>query len=144
MSDDPLWRRGVAGWQPADPEAEELFHGFTVGDVCRFKPRKMRNPGHHRKLFALIKMCVDNTEGWTVESLREYVAIECGYFTTFTFPAKPGYVFRKAKSISYANLDQTGFDKLFNRAIDVMIRDVVPHISAKELRDAVEINLVTA
>ena len=144
MSDDPLWRRSLSGWVPADDEAQELFTAFKVGDVVRFKPRKMRNPGHHRKWFALLKMCADNAEGWTVESLKEYVAIETGWFTAFTFPAKPGFVFRKAKSISWASMDQIEFEKFFSRSIDILIRDVVPHIPAKELRDAVELNLAVA
>jgi hypothetical protein len=142
--DDPLWRRAETGWVPADEEAQELFSAFKLGEVCRFKPRKMRNEGHHRKFFALIKMVVQNSDGWTVESLREYVAIECGWFTAFTFPAQPGFVFRKAKSISWGKMDQTQFDVFFNKAIDVLIKNVVPHISAKELRDAVEMNLAVA
>lgn len=144
MSDDPLWRRSIAGWIPADDEAQEIFLAFKAGDVCRFKPRKMRNEGHHRKFFALIKMVVQNTDGWTIDSLREYVAIETGWFVVYTFPSKPGFVFRKAKSISWAKMDQVAFEAFFSKAIDILIRDVVPHISAKELRDAVEMELVLA
>lgn len=144
MTDAPLWRRGVAGWQPADPEAQELFEAFKVGEVVRFKPAKMRNEGHHRKFFALIKMCVQNSEGWTKDSLREYVAIKTGHFVAYTFPAMPGYVFRKAKSISWAKMDQVAFEAFYSRAIDVLLRDVVPQIPEKELRDAVEMQLVTA
>lgn len=144
MSDDPLWRRTLTGWAPADEEAQELFLAFKAGDVCRFKPRKMRNEGHHRKFFALIKICVQNTDGWTKDSLREYVAIKTGHCIIYTFPAMPDYVFRKAKSISWAKMDQTEFEAFYNRAIDVMLRDVVPHIPEKELRAAVEMELIAA
>ncbi len=144
MTDAPLWRRSLAGWQPADAEAQELFDAFKVGDVCRFKPSKVRNPAFHRLFFALIKLCVENTEGWEVQSLREYVAIETGWFTPYTIPVMPGVVLRRPKSISFAKMDAAAWEVFFSKAIDVLIRDVVPHISAKELRDAVELNLVMA
>lgn len=144
MSDDPLWRRTLTGWAPADPEAQELFLAFKAGDVCRFRPRKMRNAGHHRKLFALIKMCVDNSDGWTTESLLDWVKLETGHFEPYSFPTMPGVVLRRPKSISFASMDQSEFEAFFSRAIDVLIKDAVPHISAKELRDAVEMNLVMA
>ena len=144
MSDDPLWRRTETGWVPADEQSQELFSSFAVGDVCRFKPRKMRNPAFHRKFFALLKICVDSTEGWTVDSLRKYLAIETGFFVPYTFPARPGIVLREAKSISFGKMDADDFHKFYNDAINVMIRDVVPHISEQELRDAVEQELVRA
>ena len=145
MADEaPLWRRSLAGWQPADPEAQELFDAFKVGDVCRFKPTKVRNAAFLRKFFALVRLCVDNTEGWDVQSLREYVAIECGFFTPYTIPVMPGVVLRRPKSISFAKMDAEQFDKFFSKAINVLLRDVVPHISERELRDAVEMNLVMA
>jgi hypothetical protein len=144
VSDDPLWRRTLTGWLPADEQAQELFSSFAVGDVCRFKPRKMRNPAFLRKFFALVSLCVDSTEGWTVDSLRKYVAIETGHFTPYTFPARPGIVLREAKSISFGKMDSDTFTAFFNDAINVMIRDVVPHISEQELRDAVEMTLATA
>jgi hypothetical protein len=144
MNDDPLWRRGVAGWQPSDPQAQELFDAFKVGDVCRFKPTRVRNAAFLRKFFALVRLCVDNTEGWDVQSLREYVAIQTGWFEPYTIPVMPGVVLKRPKSISFAKMDSESFNTFFSKAINILLRDVVPHISERELRDAVEMNLVMA
>lgn len=144
MSDAPLWRRGVAGWQPADPEAQELFEAFRVGDVCRFKPTRVRNAAFLRKFFALIRLCVENTDGWDVQSLREYVAIETGWFTPYTIPVLPGVVLKRPKSISFAKMSSEDFDRFFSKAINVLLRDVVPHINERELRDAIEMQLAVA
>jgi hypothetical protein len=79
-----------------------------------------------------------------VDSLRKYLAIETGHFVPYTFPARPGIVLREAKSISFSKMDADDFHKFFNDAINIMLRDVVPHISEQELRDAVEQELVRA
>lgn len=141
MTDAPLWRRGVAGWQPADPEAHALFEAFKVGEVVRFKPAKMRNAKFHRKYWALINLCVKNTEGWTAESLSDYIKIKTGHFTPFVLPVAPDVIVRKPKSISFSAMDDIQFGLFFETAINAMIRWVVPHISAEELRNAVELEL---
>lgn len=140
----PLWRRSVAGLVPADAAAQERFEALRVGDVVRCKPTKMRNEKFHRKFFALLNLCLKNADGWTDESLFDYLKIQTGHFTPMTFPAAPGYVFRKPKSISWASMDAVDFEKFFNAAINVMLKDVVPHIPEAELRDAVELELVMA
>jgi hypothetical protein len=139
-----LWRRSIGGFIPADPEAQELFDKLDPGQVVRAEVKRMRHPAHHRKLFALLKLCVENSEGWSTESLLDYLKIETGHFTPITFPAMPGYVFKKPKSISFGNMGQDAFEKFYSAAIDVMLRDVVPHIPADELRSAVEMQLVVA
>ena len=144
MSDDPLWRRGVAGWQPSDPQAQELFDAFKVGDVCRFKPTRVRNAAFLRKFFALVRLCVDNSDGWTVQSLREYVAIETGWWSVYTIPVLPGVILKRPKSISFAKMTSDEFETFFSSAINVLLLNVVPHIQERELRDAVENELVRA
>ena len=144
MADEPLWRRGVAGWVPADEAAQELFEAFNLGDVTRFHTPKIRNAAHLSKFFVLVKLCVQNSDGWTVQSLREYVAIETGWFTPYTIPVLPGVVLKRPKSISFASMDQTKFEAFYNAAINVLLKDVVPHIPEGELRAAVENELVRA
>jgi hypothetical protein len=139
-----MWRRSVAGWVPADEEAQEIFEGFRVGEFARFKAPKVRNPRFHRKFFALIRLCVQNTEGWDTQSLREYVAVETGWFTPYTIPVLPGVVLKRAKSISFAKMDDLAFERFFTRAMDVLLEKVVPHIPEAELRAAVENELVMA
>ena len=41
-------------------------------------------------------------------------------------------------------MDQSAFDRFYDRALDVMIRWVVPHIPKDELRHAVEMELLAA
>lgn len=140
----PLWRRAPGGFIPADPEAEEAFAATKVGEVVRMKPAKPRNVLHHRKYWALVNLCAKNADGWTAESLSDYLKVKTGHFTPMTIPVAPDVIIRKPKSISFAAMDQMEFEKFYDRALDVMVRWVVPHIPKQELRDAVELELVMA
>jgi hypothetical protein len=52
----------VSGFVPKSQEARQFHAKTKLGQTVELKGRRPRNPGHHRKLFALLNLMVDNTE----------------------------------------------------------------------------------
>jgi len=84
-------------------------------------PRSLQ---HHRKLFAIIRMALDNwkTPGMfqSEENLLDALKFECG----FVKPIKrlDGRVFFETKSISFTECDQTEFKSFYDNVVSVLAR----------------------
>lgn len=82
---------------------------------------KKRNIKFHRKFFALINMLYDNQEQYNnVEYLRKDLIVESGFYDLRY--GIHGEEIKEAKSISFANMDETEFSELYNRVIDTIVR----------------------
>lgn len=99
----------------------DTFKKLKRDTTLLFEIRQERNAKFHRKFFALIKMVFDNQEIFqSVEDLRYELTIEAGYFEEYvTFG---GEVKRKAKSISFASMEQKDFEQLYNMFVHTVIR----------------------
>jgi RNAse (barnase) inhibitor barstar len=86
-----------------------------------FDVKQERNSQHHRKFFALVNMVFQNQEVFNnIEHLRKELTIESGFYDEYrTFD---GELKREAKSISFANMDQTEFNELYSKFCDTIIR----------------------
>ncbi len=92
-----------------------LNEPFTVTYV------KKRNARFHKKFFALINMVYQNQELYNnYDELREHLTIASGYFN-LTHDLD-GCEQKKAKSISFASMDETEFSDLYNAVIDTIIK----------------------
>jgi hypothetical protein len=65
--------------------------------------------GHRAKGVALIK---------DFNEFREWVTIEAGHFTEYRTPS--GYIIRRAKSISFARMDEIEFDGVYKSVLNVL------------------------
>lgn len=89
--------------------------------VLSFEVKAERNSKFHRKFMALVKMVFDNQEIYqSVEDLRYDLTIEAGYFEEYV--SFNGEVKRKAKSISFASMDELEFNQLYNAFVHTVIR----------------------
>lgn len=52
----------AAGFVPKSAAAREFHAKTKLGQTVELKGRRPRNPAHHRKLFALLGLVVDNTD----------------------------------------------------------------------------------
>lgn len=68
---------------PADIHAEDMLSKWKPGNEVMLQGRRPRNPEHHRKFFALLKLALDNTEGkWgSIDDLLESLKHAVGYVT---------------------------------------------------------------
>ena len=105
--------------KPADSQAEEALGQFKRGEIILVEIVKSRNPAHHRKYFALLKVTFDNQDVYkSFDELKAVCLCEIGYCQTFV--DKDGTVIKSPKSISFETLDQLEFSDIYERSLDWM------------------------
>ena len=127
-----LYRSGFA-YFPATGDDAEIMHQFAEGEVFQCEVKKARNYKNHRRFFALLKLGFENQDnfdnyGWW----REWVLIKSGNFDSCQTPT--GVMYR-AKSISFANMDEIEFRELYRTVSQVIIDE------CKVDRETIEKNL---
>ena len=98
----------------------ELAKKIKPNELVKCKITKPRNIKFHNKFMALIDMVYQNQEQFDhKEDLRKELIIEAGYFTEYT--SFEGEIKRKAKSISFAKMDEYEFMDLYNAVLDQIV-----------------------
>lgn len=133
---------------PMDEDEEEKMNRFKIGDVIKVQVSAMRNGQFFRKWWSLAKMGFDMKVERTEP--QEYKGIPIQHnFETFRkdLIVLAGYgepVFRldgsfklEAKSISFAQMNEETFEKLYSETINVILKHIVPHMDERQIRRAV-------
>jgi len=103
---------------PAFDRDKTMADKFGVGEVVEFDFKKQRNPGLHRKFFALVRMVMDNTEAFANDTdCRYYLTMRAGYYTFVK--GKTGMV-AVPKSINFGVMDDVEFAELFTKVCEVV------------------------
>lgn len=91
------------------------------GDTVKCEVTKPRNIKFHKKFFALMNLVYQNQERYEhIDDLREQLTIAAGYYTaTYTLE---GVEQQKAKSISFAAMDELEFGELYSALLDVIVK----------------------
>ena len=130
---------------PVSEDVAEELESMSDGEV-KVEITKPRNIGFHRKFFSLIRIAykewkkpVLHYKGYTVEpsfeEFRKNITILCGHF--YMDVDIRGEMRARAKSISFAKMDEVEFEKLYSKAVDVIIERVLPTWTRHELDDFV-------
>ena len=83
----------------------------------RFTISTPRNYEFLKKFFALINLTFDNQEQFNnIEDMREEIIIASGFYVKTT--DLQGNEKKKAKSISFASMDETEFSELYSKVLD--------------------------
>lgn len=99
----------------------EKFKRVPKNKEVTVEIRQPRNIKLHRKFFALINMVFENQDIYTdLEALRKDLTIEAGFYNEHA--DFNGEIKRTAKSISFANMENTEFSTLYNQYINTIIR----------------------
>jgi len=132
-----------AGLLPADPPTEEWYRKLKLGDVVSQDSTVVRNPKFHRKYFALLQVGYENWTPGEIDSkygtpaknfdrFRKDVAILCGYYDMVI--RLDGSTRAEAKSISFANMEEDEFEKLYSATIDLFLKRIYDSsMTAEEL-----------
>jgi len=113
------------GLFPADADAEEAFGKMRDGARYLVNLHRPRNVDHHRKLFAVLNVVQDNSDRWpTTETLLEDLKMSTGLFET-RVNSLTGIPYVVAKSISFSSMSQDEFEQWFNRAVDLICKQVL-------------------
>jgi hypothetical protein len=143
---------------PAHQQDEGELKKLPKGQPLRVKVTRIRNVDHHRKYFALLNYAFDVWEPPVAfgeheftsgkfdsdlvqpeknfDRFRKDIAILAGFYEA-TYRIN-GDVRLEAKSISFGNMDQDEFDKLYDKTIDVIIKHVLRNYEGDELRAVVD------
>jgi hypothetical protein len=130
-------RKTLQGWQPVSEAAREFHAKTPLGKVVEMKARRPRNPGHHRKLFALLNLIVDNTDLFanTDDALTGLKAIT-GHGRWARIKGTSKDIFYP-ESIAFDAMPQDEFDAFYTQAIAAVRRFWLP-VEEGDLREAVE------
>lgn len=126
----------MQGWQPVSNAAREFHAKTKLGQTVAMHARRPRNPGHHRKLFALLSIVVENTELFANvdDALIGLKAITgLGRWDRIKGTSKDIFY---PESIAFDAMAQDEFEGLYDQAVAAVIRWWLP-VSEAELRDAV-------
>lgn len=112
---------------------------MKAGDHLRIETARPRNPGHHRKLFALLRLVADNSDTYdTIEKALTAIKLVCGYADPLIHPVT-GEFSMIPRSISYEGMDQDEFDEFYNRAIDGVLQHILKDMDRRKFDQLIDI-----
>ena len=128
--------RGVTALLPSDKAAAEWLGKAKIGQDVLMSGRRPRNPAHHRKMFALLNLVLENQSHYlTIEHLLAAIKVGTGHCDIY--PMKDGNAAYIPKSISFASLDQTAFEQFYDKALDYICAKIIPRMVREELQEEV-------
>jgi len=93
---------------------------IPLNEPFEVKYTKKRNAKFHRKFFSLINLCFQNQDRFNnLEHLRKELIICSGHYELI-FDLETGQQKKEALSISFANMDETEFNKLYTDVLNVI------------------------
>lgn len=116
----------------------EFIKGMKNNTVYMADVKLDRNPDFHRKYFKLIKIALENLPekfvGYTSKRLRKELQMWLGYFEVMTLfeDGKESYVL---DSISFENMDDTEFKKLYDGSINILCQHYLRGMTPEKLYD---------
>lgn len=131
------FRKTVRGFEPVSAAAREFHTKTKLGQIVEVRPRRPRNPGHHRKLFALLGLVVDNTELFanTDDALVGLKAVlGRGRWHRIEGTSKDLFY---PESIAFDAMSQDDFERFYDGAVAAVRRWWLP-VGNDDLREAVE------
>lgn len=132
-------RKTVQGWQPVSNAAREFHAKTKLNQVVDMRAKRPRNPQHHKKLFALLGLVVDNTELFdsTDDALIGLKALTGhGRWKELRAGNHSKDVFYP-ESINFENMAQDEFEAFYDKAVAAVRRWWLP-VNDEDLREAVE------
>ena len=100
---------------------------LNVGDTVLCSIKRPRNYEFHKKFFALLRLTVTNLphliqqqmQIFTEEDMLDCLKVDLGLYTTVWHGGKQ---IIKTGSISFAKMDESEFERFFQRSVDVILR----------------------
>jgi hypothetical protein len=101
-------------------DADELARVPKDADV-EIEIKKKRNIKFHKKFFALMNICFQNQDCFEYpEPMRAYLIMKAGFFDIINTPSGKPMIL--AKSISFSSMDDIGFEILYSRVLDQVLK----------------------
>ena len=110
-----------------DSISHEAITAMRHGEQVIVVIKRARNTRHHRKMFALLNIALENQDQYkTIDDLLDATKIATGHCKWIDMLVR-GIQVRVAvpKSISFANMGQDKFERFYNDALDYLVSDVL-------------------
>lgn len=132
MTIDILMAKSLNGMlQPVDEMGREVMAKVGKRPVL-VSIKKPRNIGHHRKLFVLLQLILENQERYkSIEELLSAVKVMTGHCTLLFLP--DGTEVRVPKSIAFHALDQIAFEEFWKQVVKLTCEVFLPGVDSEDL-----------
>lgn len=121
---------------PVDSIGIEALAGFDNGATVKAAITQPRNIRFHRMWFALLQTVFESqTLFTTLDEMHAAIKIGVGYFEERR--TLKGHTYIHPKSISFSKLDNAGFKQFFDRALDVVLTNILPNVKRADIEDRV-------
>lgn len=128
-------RRGLS-LVPADEDAESLIRKLGEGEIILIRPKRARNPKHHRKYWGMVRLVFRNQEKFpTIRHLHVAIKIAAGWYEDVPISIDGRLVYLPL-SISWEDMDQDEFERYYAEAVSATVR-LLPQFSAQWLEEYV-------
>ncbi len=140
MPTSQIMVKRLGAFRPTDDQGIEDMAKILDGSLVKVTWTRPRNIHFHNKFFAMLGIVLKNQEHYqSMDELLGVCKIRIGHVTVVS----TGYGTEKwPKSISFAAMDETEFSKFYDRAVDWVLREVIPGLQRQHLDAEVEDQLI--
>ena len=130
----------LGAFRPTDDEGTEAMRKIGDGELVKVTWTRPRIIRFHNKFFAMLGIVLKNQEHYqSMEELLSICKIRIGHVTVVQTPHGEE---RWPKSVSFAKMDETEFSAFYDRAVDWVLREVIPGLQRQHLDAEVEAELI--
>lgn len=134
MSDRALFQKSFNGFVPLNDEATEVFARAKFGEIVELKATKVRNGRYHRLFFAMLKLISENSNPHISQKSALHFAKMAAGIGDVVVDSK-GHTHFIPGSISFAKMDQQGFEDFVAAAIPPLVGRFMAGTAPKVLID---------
>jgi len=117
-----LLRNTATGLVPEYPSDFDEKKKLKVGEVYSVEIKKARNYEFLKKFMAMVKVGHNNTKlELPFDVYRKVMIMKAGYFKAYNTGKGTYY---EADSIAFENMDEETFQDVYNRVLDVIVKDI--------------------
>lgn len=125
-----LFRKTFGVLMPVDEAGEKFMARIANGDVVDLEIKRPRNQKLHKKWWSMCAYMAENSGILpTKDHASDWLLIQLGY-CTYICHMKGNVPI--ANSISFAAMDQTEFEQMYDKAMDLVCA-MLPHIERRDV-----------
>lgn len=132
MTDRQMFRKTFDGFVPINDEAQEFYQRIKLGEIVELKATLVRHGRYHRLFFAMLKLISENSN----PHISPKAALHFAKLVTGTGEVvtdSRGETHFIPGSISFAKMDQAGFEEFVQQAIPPLVGRFMAGTAPKDL-----------
>jgi hypothetical protein len=126
--------RTLVGWSPVDDESIRVSRRWSPGETAVVDLKKPRNYKSLKRYWKLCEVVLNSSKDFkSKDQVHQFLKIRAGHATVIVAKST-GEVYLLADSIDYDSIeDETEFQEIWRRVVDVVCEDILPGIDRNEL-----------